>query len=181
MKVLCYNSSGMKLFSNFNEIALMTFSINRKIFKPIYTHAVPPMCLIGKGLRALSIQNIIYETNLKNMYCVCRPRLQKRSLMPKMASRLMYIVLFYIWIPILYFVAYSIDFSDHDGVIKWKHFPRYWPFVRGINRSPVNFPHKGHWRGALMFSLICTWTDSWPNNGDVDDLIRCHAHYDVIM
>ena len=43
----------------------------------------------------------------------------------------------------------------HDDVIKWKHFPRYWPFVRGIHRSPVNSPHKGQWRGALMFSLIC--------------------------
>ena len=27
--------------------------------------------------------------------------------------------------------------------IKWKHFPRYWPFVRGIHRTPVNSPHKG--------------------------------------
>ena len=31
----------------------------------------------------------------------------------------------------------------HDDVIKWKHFPRYWPFVRGIHRSPVNSPNKG--------------------------------------
>ena len=31
----------------------------------------------------------------------------------------------------------------HDDVIKWKHFPRYWPFVRGMHRSPVNSPHKG--------------------------------------
>ena len=31
----------------------------------------------------------------------------------------------------------------HDDVIKWKYFPRYWPFVREIHRSPVNFPHKG--------------------------------------
>ena len=23
----------------------------------------------------------------------------------------------------------------HDDVIKWNHFPRYWPFVRGIHRS----------------------------------------------
>ena len=30
----------------------------------------------------------------------------------------------------------------HDDVIKWKHFSRYWPFVRGIHRSPVNSPHK---------------------------------------
>ena len=31
--------------------------------------------------------------------------------------------------------------SGHDDVIKWKHFPRYLPFVRGIHRSPVNSPH----------------------------------------
>ena len=31
----------------------------------------------------------------------------------------------------------------HDDVIKWKHFPRYWPFVQGIHRPPVNSPHKG--------------------------------------
>ena len=36
----------------------------------------------------------------------------------------------------------------------WKHFPRYWPFVRGIHRSPVDSHHKGQWHGALMFSLI---------------------------
>ena len=45
----------------------------------------------------------------------------------------------------------------HDVVNKWKHLPRYWPFVRGIYRSPVNTPHKGQWRRALMFSLICAW------------------------
>ena len=33
--------------------------------------------------------------------------------------------------------------AKHDDVIKWKHFPRYWTFVRGIHRSPVNSPHKG--------------------------------------
>ena len=27
---------------------------------------------------------------------------------------------------------------SHDDGIKWKHFPRYWPFVRGIHWSPVN-------------------------------------------
>ena len=36
--------------------------------------------------------------------------------------------------------------EHHDDVNKWKHFPRYWPFVRGIHRSPVNSPHKGQWR-----------------------------------
>ena len=35
----------------------------------------------------------------------------------------------------------------HDDVIKRKHFPRYRAFV-------VKSPHRGQWRGALMFSLI---------------------------
>ena len=46
---------------------------------------------------------------------------------------------------------------QHDDVIKWKHFPRHWPLVRGIHRSPVNSPHKGQWRWALLYSLICVW------------------------
>ena len=69
----------------------------------------------------------------------------------------------------------------HDDVIKWKHFPRYWPFVRGIHRSPVNPPHKGQWRGALMFSLICTWMNGWVHNREAGDL-RCHrTHCDVTV
>ena len=39
----------------------------------------------------------------------------------------------------------------HDDVMKWKHFPRYWPFVRAIHWPPVDSRHKGQWRGALMF------------------------------
>ena len=69
----------------------------------------------------------------------------------------------------------------HDDVIKWKHFPRYWSFVRGIHRSPVNSPHKGQWRGALMFSLICTRINGWVNNGEAGDLRRRRAHYDVTV
>ena len=65
--------------------------------------------------------------------------------------------------------------------MKWKHFPRYWPFVRGIHRSPVNSPHKGQWRGALMFSLICVWINGWVNNREAGDLRRQCAHYDVIV
>ena len=69
----------------------------------------------------------------------------------------------------------------NDDVIKWKHFPCYWPFVRVIHRSPVNSPHKGQWRGALMFSLICTWINGWVNNRLAGDLTRHRAHYDVIV
>ena len=67
----------------------------------------------------------------------------------------------------------------HDDVIKWKYFPRNWPFARGIHRSPVDSPHKGQWRGALMFSLIYPWTNSGANNRDAGDLWRHRAHYNV--
>ena len=62
-----------------------------------------------------------------------------------------------------------------------EHFPRYWPFVRGIHRSPVNSPHKGQWRGALMFSLICVWINDWVNNREAGDMRRHRAHCDVIV
>ena len=56
----------------------------------------------------------------------------------------------------------------HDDLIKWKH---YWP---------VNSPHKGQWRGALMFSLICNRPNDWVNSREAGDLGRHRAHYDVI-
>ena len=70
--------------------------------------------------------------------------------------------------------------NNHDDVIKWKHYP-HWPFVRGIHRSPVNSPHKGQWRGALRFSLICVWINDSVNNGEAGDLRLYHAHYDVTV
>ena len=71
----------------------------------------------------------------------------------------------------------------HDDVIKWIHFPCYLPFVCGIHRWPVNSPHKGQWRGALMFSLICAWIglNSWVKNREAGDLKRHRAHYGVIV
>ena len=69
----------------------------------------------------------------------------------------------------------------HDDVIKWKHFPRHWPFVRGIPLPPVNSPHKGQWRGALMFSVIGAWANDWVNNWNAGDLRHYRAHYDIIV
>ena len=68
-----------------------------------------------------------------------------------------------------------------DDVIKWKHFPRYWPFVRGIHRWPVNSLHKGQWREALMYSLIYAWITGWVNNREAGDLRRHRPHFDVIV
>ena len=43
---------------------------------------------------------------------------------------------------------------------------------RGIHWQRVNSPHKGQWRGALMFSFICAWIYSWVNNSEDVDLRR---------
>ena len=36
-----------------------------------------------------------------------------------------------------YIVILYVTSDDHDDVIKRKHYPSYWPFVRGIHRWPV--------------------------------------------
>ena len=51
----------------------------------------------------------------------------------------------------------------------------------GVPRSPVNSPHKGQWRRALMYPLICAWTNDWVNTRDPDDLRRHGVHYDVTV
>ena len=48
-------------------------------------------------------------------------------------------------------------------------------------KPPVNSPHKGQWRGALMFSLICAWINGWVNTREADELRRHRAHYDVTV
>ena len=54
-------------------------------------------------------------------------------------------------------------------------------WLLGIHRSPVNSPHTDQWRGALIFSLICAWTNGWVNNHDAGDFRRHRAHYDVTV
>ena len=82
----------------------------------------------------------------------------------------------YLWIHMM---------TSLNGNTWWRHhmetFPRYRPFLRGIHRSPVNSPHKGQLRGALIFSLICAWINYWVNNPEAGDLRRNCAHYDVTV
>ena len=80
------------------------------------------------------------------------------------------------------------DWNGHVKIICdawWRYqmgtLPRYWPFVRGINRSLVNSPNKGQWRGTLMFPFICAYTNGRVNNRDAGDLRRHRAHYDVTL
>ena len=69
----------------------------------------------------------------------------------------------------------------HDDVIKWKHFPRYWPFLREFTGERWIPRTNGQWRGTLMFSLICAWINGWVNNGKAGDLRRHRAHYDMTV
>ena len=57
----------------------------------------------------------------------------------------------------------------------WRH--QMETLVSALPRWPMNSPHKGQWRGALMFSFICAWV----NNGEAGDLRRHRAHYDVTV
>ena len=77
--------------------------------------------------------------------------------------------------------GFLIPAGCNDDVIKWKHFPRYWSFLWGIHWSPVDSPHKGQWRWALMFSLISAWINGWVNNREASDLRRHRAHYNVTV
>ena len=69
----------------------------------------------------------------------------------------------------------------HDDVIKWKYIPRNWPFVQGIHRSPVNSPHKGQCRRALMCSLIWAWINGRVVSREAGVWKRHRTHYDVTV
>ena len=43
---------------------------------------------------------------------------------------------------------------------------------RGLHRSLVNYPHWDQWGVALMFSLVCTWTNGSANHRHIGDLRR---------
>ena len=49
----------------------------------------------------------------------------------------------------------------------------------GNSPVPVKSPHKGQWRRALIFSLICAWINDWVNNHEAGDSRRHHGHHDV--
>ena len=63
----------------------------------------------------------------------------------------------------------------------WRHQMESFSALLGFHRSPANSPNKGQWRGALMFSLICTWINGYANNRKAGDLRLHHAHYDLTV
>ena len=64
----------------------------------------------------------------------------------------------------------------HGDVIKEKQFPRYCPFVRGIQRSRWIPRTKA---SDAEFSLICVRINDWVNSRKAGDLRRHRGHHDV--
>ena len=56
----------------------------------------------------------------------------------------------------------------HDDVIKWKHFPRYWPFVRGIHQAP-----------EFLYFLWSAPELTLSKNREAGDWRRHCAYYDA--
>ena len=71
----------------------------------------------------------------------------------------------------------------YESMPWWRHqmetFSALLALCAGNSPVPVNSPHKGQWRGALMFSLICARINDWVNNREAGDLRRHRGHYDV--
>ena len=67
----------------------------------------------------------------------------------------------------------------------WRHqmeaFSALLAICAGNSPVPANSPHKGQWRGALMFSVICVWINGLVNNRKAVYLRRYRAHYDITL
>ena len=82
-------------------------------------------------------------------------------------------------------VTWVVGGTTDDFKPWWRHqmetFSALLAICAGNSPVPVTSPHKGQWRGILMFSLICTRINCWVNNREAGDLRRHLAHYDVIV
>ena len=55
---------------------------------------------------------------------------------------------------------WTFNMINHDDAIKWKLFPRYWPFVRGINQSLVHSHDKALIMRTVELPVIWYYTTS---------------------
>ena len=82
-------------------------------------------------------------------------------------------------------VVSALGLSSDYRITWWRHqmetFSALLALCAGNSPVPVNSPHKGQWRRALMFYLIYDWRNSWVNNREAGDLRRHPAHYHVIV
>ena len=71
-------------------------------------------------------------------------------------------------------LGWIITSPDHDDVTKWKHFPRYWPFVRGIDlrlNKRLGKQSWGWWFETLARPL-------WRHR---NDNVRCNLFMSLFM
>ena len=91
----------------------------------------------------------------------------------------------YTWWPGVWQQTSTGIYVDVMGTSWWRHqmetFSALLALCAGNSPVPVNSPHKGQWRVALMFSLICARINDWVNNREAGDLRRYRGHYDVIV
>ena len=107
----------------------------------------------------------IYSCTCTVYMCVTRP--QWVNAIHDSASRVLYIVC---W--------------TGSQILTWswcRQMETYSALLTLYEGDPLDSPHKGQWRGALMFSLICAWTNGWANSRDTGDLGCHHALYDVTV
>ena len=83
------------------------------------------------------------------------------------------------------FAGAPLVFNGVPGNTWWRHqmetFSALLALCAGNSPVPVTSPHKGQWRGSVMFSLIYAWINDWINNREAGDLRRHRGHYDVIV
>ena len=88
--------------------------------------------------------------------------------------------------------GFCLSFNHRHQTTRWYILSSWWrhpmetfsallALCAGNSPVPVNSPHKGQWRVALMFSLICVCINGWVNNLESGDLRRYRGHYDVIV
>ena len=73
------------------------------------------------------------------------------------------------------------SWRSHDDVMNWKHFLRYWPFVRGIHRSPMDSPSQRPVTRNFDVFFDLRPKRGCASNRDAGDLRRHRAHYDVTV
>ena len=67
----------------------------------------------------------------------------------------------------------------HDDVMKWKYFPRYWPFVRGIHRSTGGFPSQRPVTRSFDAFFYLRLTKRFSKHSGRRWFRRYCAHHDV--
>ena len=112
---------------------------------------------------------------------VLRSALARISLSGKRRPTLHNNRVYYVLLPCIW-ISGTPSPSELDLFAWWRHqletFSALLALCAGKSPLPVNSPHKGQWRGALMFSLICVWVNGCHNR-EAGDLRRHRAHYDV--